>query len=133
MLHLIYLLNIKADITARTRFRNMQSFDMCNLVKQGTVLGHIVNNCSLDDICSEGQGHNFGTVENRAMESVDDIVDPNKGYFEAWKNNQIISSIQKRKRLTPSAEQCKILKINTPVHCFCQVSNLRLILSSDIQ
>ena len=68
------------------------------------------------------------------MEFVDDIADPNNGYFEALKSNQTISSIQKRKRLTFSAEKCKILKIvqTTPIDCFCQVSNLRQILSSDI-
>ena len=46
------------------------------------------------------------------MEFVDDIADPNNGYFEVLKSNQTISSIQKRKRLTFSAEKCKILKIN---------------------
>ena len=86
---------------------------MCNLVKQGTVLGPILNNCPLDDICSEGHSHNMGTVEIKAMEFVDDIADPNNGYLEALKSNQTISSIQKRKRLAFSAEKCKILKINS--------------------
>ena len=44
---------------------------------------------------------------------MDDIADPNNGYFEALKSNQTISSIQKRKRLTFSAEKCKILKSNS--------------------
>ena len=55
----------------------------------------------------------MGTVEIKAMEFVDDIADPNNGYFEALKSNQTISSIQKRKRLTFSAEKCKVLKINS--------------------
>ena len=67
----------------------------------------------MDDICSEVHGHNMGTVEIKAMEFVDDIADPNDGYFEALKSNQTISSIQKRKHLTFSAEKCKILKINS--------------------
>ena len=100
------------------------------------MLGPILNNCSLDDICSEGHGHNMGTVEIKTMEFVDDIADPNNGYFEVLKSNQTISSIQKRKRLTFSAEKCKILKINSiqtsPIHCFCQVSNLRLGYLGDI-
>ena len=41
---------------------------------------------------SEGHGHNVGTVEIKAMEFVDDIADPNNGYFEALKSNQTISS-----------------------------------------
>ena len=80
---LIYLLNRKADIIVRTPFGDTQSFEIRNLVKQGTVLGPILNNCSLDDICSEGHGHNMGTVEIKILEFVDDIADPNNGYFEA--------------------------------------------------
>ena len=113
ILYLIYLLNRKADITVRTPFGNTQSFEMCNLVKEGTVWGPMFNNCSLDDICSEGHGHSMGTVEIKAMEFVDDIADPNNGYFEALKSNQTISFIQKRKSLTFSAKKCKILKINS--------------------
>ena len=113
ILYLIYLLNRKPNIIVRTPFGNTQSFEIFNLVKQGTVLGPILNNCSLDGICSEGHGHNMGTVEIKTLEFVDDIADPNNGYFEALKSNQTISFIQKRKRLTFSAEKCKILKINS--------------------
>ena len=113
ILYLIYLLNRKANVIVRTPFGNTQSFEICNLVKQGTVPGPILNNCSLDDICSEGHGHNMDTVEIKTLEFVDDIADPNNGYFEALKSNQTISFIQKRKRLTFSAEKCKILKINS--------------------
>ena len=113
ILYLICLLNRKADITVRTPFGNTQSFEICNLVKQGTVLEPILDNCSLDDICSEGHGHNMGTVEIKAMEFVDDVADPDNGYFEALKSNQTISFIQKRKCLTCSGGNCKILKINS--------------------
>ena len=54
----------------------------------------------------------MSTVEIKTMEFVDDIADPNNGCFEALKSNHTISSIQKRKCLTFSAEKCKILKIN---------------------
>ena len=108
---------------------------MCNLIKQGTFLGPILSNCSLDDICSEGNGHNMDTVEIKAMEFVDDIADPNNGYFEALKSNQIISYIQKRKHLTFSAEKCKTLKFNSRDNSnslFLSGIKLRLIMSSDI-
>ena len=55
----------------------------------------------------------MGTVEIKTLEFVDDIADPNNGYFEALKSNQTISFIQERKHLTFSAEKCKILKINS--------------------
>ena len=42
ILYLIYPLNRKADITVRKPFGNTQSFEVCNLVKQGTVLGPIL-------------------------------------------------------------------------------------------
>ena len=113
ILYLIYLLNRKANTIVRTPFGNTQSLEIRNLVKQGTVLGPILNNCSLDDIYSEGHGHNMGTVEIKTLEFVDDIADPNNGYFEALKSNQTILFIQKRKRLTFSAEKYKILKINS--------------------
>ena len=67
ILYLIYLLNRKANIIVRIPFGNTQSFEICNLVKQGTVLGPILNNCSLDDICSEGHGHNMGTIQRSRL------------------------------------------------------------------
>ena len=69
ILYLISLLqlNRKADITVRTPFGDTQLFEICDLVKQGTVLGPILNNRSLDYICSEGHGRNMGTVEIKAM------------------------------------------------------------------
>ena len=106
-------MNRKADIIVGTPFGNTQSSEICNLVKQGTVLGIILNNCSLDDICSEGHCHNMGTVEIKTMEFVDDIADPNNGYFEALKSNQTVSSVQKRKRLTFFCGKCRLLKINS--------------------
>ena len=40
--------------------------------EQGTVLGPVLSNCSLDDNCAEGQGYVMGTVEIKALEFVDD-------------------------------------------------------------
>ena len=81
-------------ITVRTPFGNTQSFEVCKLVKQGTVSGPILNNYSLHDICMEGQSQNMGTVVIKAVEFVDGIADPNNGYLKALKSNQIISSTQ---------------------------------------
>ena len=51
----------------------------------------------------------MGTVEIRAVEFVEDIADPNNGYFEALKSNQTISSI---KAFGFFGRKCKILKIS---------------------
>ena len=44
-------------ITVRTPVGNTKPFQINHIVKQGTVLGPVLNNCSLDDNCAEGHGH----------------------------------------------------------------------------
>ena len=44
-------------IVVRTPFGNTDLFPVNNLVRQGTVLGPILNNCSLDQICKKGIGY----------------------------------------------------------------------------
>ena len=56
-------------------FGNMEPVQINSIVKQGTVLGPVLNNCSLDENCAEGQGYITGTVEIKALEFVDDIAD----------------------------------------------------------
>ena len=55
ILDLIYRLNQRAEVVVRTPFGDMDPFVVNNLVRQGTVLGPILNNCSLDQICKEGK------------------------------------------------------------------------------
>ena len=112
-LYLCYLMNQKARITVKTLFGDTLPFIATNLVKQGTCLGPILNNCSLSEVCDEGHGYNFGTVEVKALEFVDDIADPNGGVASAQKGNDVIAGMQDRKRLKFSGEKCKILKINS--------------------
>ena len=47
----MYLLNAKASVTVNTPFGRTPVFELKHIVKQGTVLGPILNNCSLDAIC----------------------------------------------------------------------------------
>ena len=49
MLSLIYLMNTKVQVTIRTPVGESQPFICSNIVKQGTVLGPVLNNCSIDD------------------------------------------------------------------------------------
>ena len=100
-------------ITVRTPVGNTEPFQINNIIKQGTVLGPVLNNCSLDDNCAEGQGYVMGTVVIKALEFVDDIADLNSGSENAANSNKIIVGIQERKRLTFAAEKCRILKINS--------------------
>ena len=113
ILYLVFQLNKKAMITVRTPVGNTEPFQINNIVKQGTVLGPVLNNCSLDDNCAEGQGYVMGTVAIKALEFVEDIADLNSGSENAANSNKIIVGIQERKRLTFAAEKCRILKINS--------------------
>ena len=65
-----------------------------NFVKQGTVLGPILNNCSLDRICKEGNGYQFGQANIKPLEFVDDLADPNHSSMSAHVSNSVIEQIQ---------------------------------------
>ena len=82
-LYLIYLLNKKALITVKTPLGNASPFVIKSFVKQGTVLGPILNNCSLDRICKEGNGHQLGQVNIEPLQFVDDLADPNHSLTSA--------------------------------------------------
>ena len=75
------------------------------------VMGPVLNNCSLDQVCKEGNPYQYGTVEIKTLEFVDDMADANDDLFQAKRSNDIIVSIQEQKKLTFSAEKCKILKV----------------------
>ena len=79
-------------------------------MKQGTVLGPILNNCSLDRICKEGNGYQFGQVNIKPPEFVDDLADPNHSPLSAHVSNSVIEQIQFEKRLT---KKCELLVIGS--------------------
>ena len=113
ILSVIYKLNVKANITIKTPFGDTQVLPLENLVKQGTVLGPVQNNCSLDRVCRESLGYHIGSVEIKSMEFVDDIEDPNSDEISPKFSNRIVEQIQFEKHLTLSAEKCELLKINS--------------------
>ena len=76
-LSLIYYLNAKANVIVKTPFGDTNPLHLTNIVKQGTVLGPLLNNCSLDRVCKESYSYHLGSVEIKPMEFVDDIADPN--------------------------------------------------------
>ena len=80
-------------------------------MRQGTVVGPVLNNCSLDKVCHESGSYQSGTVDIKSLEFVDDIADPHDGLFQGRKSNCIIVSVQEQKKLTFAAEKCKLLKI----------------------
>ena len=63
ILYLIHLLNTKASVTIKTPMGDTHPLLLSNLVKQGTVLGSVLNNCSLDRFSQESFSYQFGSVE----------------------------------------------------------------------
>ena len=111
--YLIYLINKRSNITVKTPFGDTYPFLAEEIVKQGTVLGPILNNCSLDDVCKEGKGYQYLSVELKPFEFLDDIADPNRNKYDAQISNNVITGIQELKTLKFSSEKCKVLKINS--------------------
>ena len=105
-------MNRRANIVIRTPFRNTRPFTTNSLVKQGTSLGPILNNCSLDGVCAHSNSSQYGTVEIKALEFVDDIADANNESSQAVVSPKIITDIIERNRLKLSIDKCKLLRIN---------------------
>ena len=113
ILYQVYLMNRKAHVTAKTPFGDSHPFITTDLVKQGACLGPIPNNCSLSDICTEGTYFNYGSVQIKSLEFVDDVADLNSGNAFAVLSNDIMCNIQRKKRPKFSTEKCKLLKVNS--------------------
>ena len=135
MLSLIYLMNTKVQVTIRTRIGESQPFICSNIVKQGTVLGPVVNNCSIDDFFKSSCPYYFGNTEIKSLKSVDDIADLNDDMISAQTRCKVMENMQDKKRLTFSAEKCELLRINTKpsnIGASLTVNNAQVILVETI-
>ena len=113
ILYLIYLLNRNADIIVKTPSGDAEAFTIPKLIKQGTVLGPILNNFSLGEISDNGQNYQYGEVKISPIEFVDDIADISDAIAPAVSGNSRICHSQDLKRLKFAHEICKLLTINT--------------------
>ena len=82
------------------------------IVKQGTSLGPILNNCSLDEMCEDSDSYQCDTVETKSLEFVDGIADANNAPSQALVCHKIITDITERKLLKLSIDKCKLLRFN---------------------
>ena len=94
MLYLIHLLSTKASVTVKTPMGDTHPFLLSNLV---TVLGPVLNNCSLDRFSQESFSYQFGSVEIKTSLFVDDISDPNSYKTTATLSNTFLENIQYQK------------------------------------
>ena len=113
ILCLIYLMNIKATVTIETPLGDTDPLFLSNFVKQGTVLGPVLNNCSLNKLSTDSIGHNLGSVQIKSMEFVDEFADPNRDKHSALASNAVLQAIQHEKQLTFSAKKYELLQINS--------------------
>ena len=97
MLSLTYLMNTKVQVTKRTTIGESQPFIFSNIVKQGTVLGPVSNNCSVDDFSKSSCPYYFCNTETRSPELVDDIVDLNDGMISAQISCKVMENMQNKK------------------------------------
>ena len=93
-------------------FIKTKSFTIDSSVKQGTSLGPILNNCSLDEVCAHGDSYQYGNTKMKTLKSVDDIADADNRSPQALGSHKIITDTMKRKRLKLSINKCKLLNIN---------------------
>ena len=110
ILSLIYLINKEARVTVKTPVGGTDAILLTNLVEQGTVLGSVPNNCSLNEMSTHSTGYNFGSVQIKPTEFVDDIADPSREKPSAIASNSVLEAIQHEKRIFFSAEKCFGLK-----------------------
>ena len=103
----------KATVTIKTPYGDTDPLFFSNFVKQGTVLGPVLNNCSLNKLSTDSIGYNFGSVQTKSMEFVDELADPNRDKQSALASNAVLQAIQHEKQLTFSAEKCELFKINS--------------------
>ena len=68
----------QGHFTIKTPLGDTDPRFLSNLVKQGTVLGPVLNNCSLNKLSTDSIGYNFGSVKIKSMEFVDELADPNR-------------------------------------------------------
>ena len=122
ILCLVYLTNIKATVTIKAPLGDTDPLFLSNFVKQRTVLGPVLNNCSLNKLSTDSIGYNFGSVQIKSMEFVDDLADPNRDKQSAPASNAVLQAIQHEKRLTFSAEKCELLKINSKDDTYLKVN-----------
>ena len=103
---IIYLMKKEARVTVKTPVGDNDAILLTNLVKQGTVLGPVLNYCSLNKMSTHSTGYNFGSVQIKPIEFVGDIADPSREKASAIVSNNVLEEIRPETRISFSAEKC---------------------------
>ena len=105
-------MNIIVQVTIRTPIGESKPCICSDIVKQGTVLGPVLNNPFIDDFSKSSCPYYFGNTEIKSLEFVDYIADLNDDMISAQVSCKVMENMQDKKRLTFSAEKCESLRIN---------------------
>ena len=66
----------KLEWTVKTPVGDTDAILLTSLVKQGTVLSPVLNNCSLNKMSTHSTDYNVSSIQIKSMEFADDIADP---------------------------------------------------------
>ena len=97
----------KAQTVVKTPFGQCESFICSNVVRQGTVLGPVLNSCSLCRLLKESYPYYYGKAEIKSLEFVDDIVDVIDQHLSALLNNKIIQMYRTKRDLLSQQRSVK--------------------------
>ena len=87
-------MNTKVQVSIRTPIGESQPFICSNIVKQRTVLGPVLNNCSIDDFSRSSCPYYFGNTEIKSLEFVDDIADLNDDMISTQVSCKVMENMQ---------------------------------------
>ena len=87
-------MNTKVQVTIRTPIGESRPFICSNIVKQGTVLGPVLNNCSIDDFPKAAVLTILANTEIKSLEFVDDIAGLNDDMISAQVSCKVMENIQ---------------------------------------
>ena len=114
LLSLIYFLDTKAQIVVKTPFGQCEPFICSNFVRQGTILGPVLKNCSLDKFSKMSYPYYYAKTEIKSLEFVDDIADINDQHLSAVLSNKIIQMYRTKRDLLSQQRSVKCSKLILP-------------------
>ena len=111
---LLYELNKNACIKVKTPFGDTQSFEIHNIVKQGTVWGSKLCCASTGELCDEDDvgGASVGEVTVRSTIYVDDSNRFNMDTDDTVSSHEKFLNFSLRKRSPLNADKCVLLPVN---------------------
>ena len=91
------------------RHRSTVSFKLCKARNSSWACSQQLS--SLNKLQTDSIGYNFGSVQIKSVESVDDLADPNRDKQSALASNAVLEAIQHEKQLVSPLRNVNCLKL----------------------